>query len=140
MKRRRLGQFFTSLPSILLPLLPKGACPLCLGAYGGVLSALGLGFMATDRVLAPLIIVAAGISVGSVGLTTMGHRHPGPLTASLIGAGTVVSGRLVWNVPALLYVGLGVLFAASIWNFWLRRPARKPLIQIRDQPTEGDSR
>ena len=138
--KRRLGQILTSLPSILLPLLPKGACPLCLGAYGGVLSALGLGFLATDRVLAPLIVGALGISVGSVAFTTIGHRRWGPLSASVIGACAVVAGRLVWNVPALLYGGLSLLFIASLWNLWLKRPTPEPLIQIRDQRTEGDLR
>src|SRR5437867_2165363 len=117
--KRKAFQILTSLPGVLFPLLPKGACPLCLGAYGGLLSAVGLGFLATDRVLAPLIIAALGMAVGGVALTTLGHRKLGPLTTSLVGAGAVATGRFLWNVPLVLYGGLTLLFLASLWNLWL---------------------
>ena len=53
---RRVGQILAATAGVLVPLLPKGACPLCLGAYGALLSTLGLGFLATERALAPLVV------------------------------------------------------------------------------------
>jgi membrane protein implicated in regulation of membrane protease activity len=45
------------------------------------------------------------------------------------GSGAVVAGRLVWNVPAVLYVGIVLVFASSLWNLWLKRPVRRSVAQ-----------
>ena len=47
------------------------------------------------------------------------------------GSGAVVAGRLVWNMPAVLYVGIALVIAASLWNLWLKRPARRSLVPLR---------
>jgi len=59
------------------------------------------------------------------------HGRLGPLLVTVLGSGAVVAGRLVWVVPALLYVGVGLLVGASLWNLWLKRPRSEPLVQIR---------
>ena len=46
MRTTGIKQVLATVFGVLVPLLPKGACPLCLGAYGAVLSTLGLGFLA----------------------------------------------------------------------------------------------
>ena len=135
---KRVGQFFVSLAGVLLPLLPKGACPLCLGAYGALLSTLGLGFLATEKALVPLVAAALALALGSLALSARGHRQPGPLLVALAGAAAVVAGRLLGRVPPLLYLGLGLLFGASLWNLWLGRPRREPLIQLRPARTKGE--
>ena len=136
---KRAGQFLVSLVGVLIPLLPKGACPLCLGAYGAVLSTLGLGFLATERALAPLVVIALVLAVGSVALATRVHGRAGPLAIAILGAGAVLGGRILWHVPVLLYAGLTILFGASLWNLWLKRPlAAAPLIQIGSAPTQGE--
>lgn len=111
-----------AVPGAALPLLPSVTCPACAVAYAGVLSSLGLGFLLSDRVLVPIIVASLVVGVASVAWSTRSHRRPGPLVATLVGVLGVVIGRLVWRVPAVLYVGVALLLGASIWNLWLKRP------------------
>ncbi len=130
---RSAGWFGAALavPGALLSLLPSFACPVCLAAYAGVLSTLGLGFVLTESVLAPLIIAFLLVGVASVAWTTRSHRRAGPLLTMVAGSGAVVAGRLVWNTPAVLYVGIALVIGASVWNLWLKRPVRSPLVRPR---------
>ena len=120
-ERSWVGAVLT-VPGAVLPLLPSFTCPVCIAAYAGVLSTLGLGLVLTERVLAPLIVVFLLVGVVSVARTTRSHRRPGPLLMIVAGSGAVVAGRLVWNVPTVLYVGTVLVFASSLWNLWLKRP------------------
>lgn len=129
-ERGWLGAVLT-VPGAVLPLLPSFTCPVCIAAYAGVLSTLGLGLVLTERVLAPLIVVFLLVGIASVARTTRSHRRPGPLLMIVAGSGAVVAGRLVWNVPAVLYVGIALVFASSLWNLWLKRPARRSGVQPR---------
>ena len=43
-----------TLPGVVLPLLPSTTCPVCIAAYAGALSTLGLGFLFNARVQTPL--------------------------------------------------------------------------------------
>jgi len=129
-KRGWLGVALT-LPAAVLPLLPSFTCPVCLAAYAGVLSTLGLGFVLRESVLAPLIVAFLLLGIASVEWTTRSHRRAGPLATILVGSGAVIAGRLVWNVPAVLYMGVALVLAASLWNLWLKSPARRSLIHRR---------
>ena len=71
-----------------------------------------------------------------VGLVSLGwswrrHRHPGPLTASGIGAVLLVLGRLTWNLPLVLYAGAGLVLAGSLWNLWLGWRRVSDLVPLR---------
>ena len=109
------------LPAGLLSLVPSATCPLCLSAYAGVMSAVGLGFLLTERVLGPLIAVLLLAGLASVAWSMRTHRHAGPLVATLGGSVAVVAGRLVWDLPLVLYTGVMLLVVASLWNFAIRR-------------------
>jgi len=142
-RKGRWGAWLRSLalvPGAVLPLLPSFACPACLAAYAGLLSALGVGVLLTERVLVPLIVAFLVVGVLSVGWATQGHRKPGPLVATVGGSLAVVLGRLVWSVPPVLYAGVGLLVTASLWNLWLKRPRPEPLIHIRPLAAKGDAR
>lgn len=132
--RRSWLQALGAVPAVILPLLPSASCPACLAAYAGVLSALGLGFILNERILAPVIALFLLVGVATVAWSTRSHRHPGPLITTVTGALLVAAGRLVWDVPAALYTGVGLLIAASLWNLWLKRPQRVGLVQIRPRP------
>ena len=123
------------LPTALLPILPKAACPVCLAAYGSFLSALGLGFLVNERVLAPLIATFLALNVVTIAWSSRGHGRRGPLLATVVGAAGVAAGRLMWTVPVAVYGGIAVLVCASLWNLWLRRPRPAPLVQL--QPPRG---
>lgn len=119
------------LPGALLSILPSATCPACVAAYAGVLSATGLGFLLTERVLVPIIVVFLAAGIASIGWSTRSHRRAGPLVATVIGSAAVVLGRIVWSVPLLLYGGVALLIGASLWNLSLKRPRPESLVQLR---------
>ncbi len=124
------GRSLAALPGALVSLLPSISCPACVAAYAGVVSSLGLGFVLTERVLAPVILAFLVIGVAGVAWSSRSHRHAGPLAATLLGSVAAIAGRLVWRIPPVLYVGIALLVAGSLWNLWLKRPRRPPLIQL----------
>ena len=113
----------------MLPLLPSFSCPVCIAAYASVLSSLGLGFLLNDRVQGPLIVFFLTIMLGSVVLATRQHGRFGPLCVVLSGTLAVVAARIVWNVPWVVYAGVALLVAGTVWNLILKR-ARRPLVQL----------
>lgn len=127
------------LPGAVLPLLPSFACPACIPAYTGLLAAVGLGVVLTERVLAPLIVVFLALGVLSVAWATRSHRKLSPLVVTVTGSLAVVLGRLVWNVAPVLYTGVALLIGASLWNLWLKRPRPEPLVQVRLARKEGEA-
>jgi hypothetical protein len=124
-------------PAAVLALLPSASCPACIAAYAGVLSAFGVGFLLKEQVLAPLILASLVFAVASVAWASRRHRRAGPLVATLAGAAAIITGRLLWSVPSVLYGGMVLLIGASLWSLWLSRPRTKPLIQIRLERKEG---
>lgn len=129
-RRARMAHGLPMLPGALLSFLPSAACPACLGAYGAVLSSLGLGVLVNRRVLAPLIGVFLVIGTVALAWTARRHKRYGPLVLSLIGSGGIVAGRLLWDLPLLAYGGTAGVVGASIWNFWLRRSTWAPIVTI----------
>jgi hypothetical protein len=112
-------------PGLGLAVLAKFTCAACLDVYAGVLSSLGLGFVATDRGLVGLTALLLVVGTASTAWSARRHGHWGPLVLTVGGALLVIVGRLIVNAP-LLYVGTGCIVAASLWNLWLgRRPARE---------------
>jgi len=129
--RHRWFRSLAPVPGAALALLPSATCPACVAGYAGVLSAAGLGFLFDDRILAPVVGALLVVGVASVAYSTRSHRNPGPLAATLVGAGAVAAGRLLWNLPILLYAGVALLLGASLWNLWLKRRQPAPLLQVR---------
>lgn len=134
-KRRGWLRALAGLPGALCALLPSATCLACLAGYAGVLSALGLGFLLRETLLTPLIAILLCVGIAGVAWSTRSHRRPGPLVASVVGSLVVAAGRLVWNIPALLYAGVALLVVASFWNLWLKRPKIAPLVPISTLPT-----
>lgn len=135
--RRPWLRSLSLLPGGLLALLPAAKCPLCIAAYAGVLSSLGLGFLHDDRVLTPIIAVLLAVGLFTVAWSTWSHRSPGPFVVTVLGSAAVVVGRLIWSLPAVLFGGGALLVGASLWNLWLKRPRPEPLIQLRLERREG---
>lgn len=121
------------LPAALLAILPHLTCPACWPAYAALLSSVGLGLLALDRILTPLLVGALAVGLASVAWSTRSHRQWGPFWATLVGSVGVAAGRLLWTVPALVYGGAAVLIGASLWNLWLKRPRAAPLVSLRIQ-------
>src|SRR5712691_8053842 len=75
----------------------------CVGfpALVGFLSALGAGFLLTDRYLEPLLAAALLLTLLIAGLHVRLHHQPGPFILSALAAGSVffaIYGR--WIAPA----------------------------------------
>ena len=114
----------------------------CLGfpALVGFLSALGAGFLLSDRYLEPLLAATLLLSVVITVLHLRQHRQPGPLVLSLVAAGTAffaiygigwlphaaggdhmadgMAATLSW-IPLLAYGAILVLLGAQVWDLWL---------------------
>ncbi len=119
-------QTLIAVPAAVFPLLPSFSCPVCVAAYGGVLSSLGLGFVLIDRVQRPLIVAFLIVSVAGVAWATKQHGKLGPLVVVVLGSVAVVVGRVVWTNQPVLYIGIVCLLAATVWNLILKgRHARR---------------
>ncbi|MBE7447324.1 MAG: MerC family mercury resistance protein [Deltaproteobacteria bacterium] len=109
------------LPGIGFAFLPKVACPACWPAYAGVLTSLGLGFLMDVRWLLPLTTVFLLAAVVALGFRARQRRGFGPLALGLCASAIVLAGKFGFESDAAMYVGLGMLVTASIWNTWPRR-------------------
>ena len=114
----------TAIPAAIVPVLPSFTCPLCLAAYAGVLSSLGLGFVLREDVQRPLMLVFLAFTVASVAWSTRRHRRSGPVAAVAVGSVAIIAGRLVWNVPPVVYAGIGLVVVGVLWNLLLSRYPR----------------
>ena len=103
-------------PGIVVGLLPNLTCPLCWPAYAAVRSALGLGFIGTTTYLLPLATVLLVIAVGMLGLGAWRDGRYGPFVLGLGGAGAVLASKVVLGFDVVTFGGVGLLFAASLWN------------------------
>ena len=116
------GRTLSLLPSVGVAVLSKFTCSFCLGAYTGLLSSLGVGFVATDAGLTGLTVGLLALGVAGVAWSTRRHRHLGPLGMMLLSAGVLLMARLNQPSPTRVLVGGAALaVGASLRNFWLER-------------------
>ena len=97
-------------------LIPAWGCPVCLSAFAGTMSALGLGFVATEAVLTPLTVVFLGGALAALGFSARRRRRYGPLLVGVVGAG-LLAGSKFWPAQVWLgYGGLACVLVGSLWN------------------------
>lgn len=116
------GRTVSLLPSAGVAVLSKFTCSFCLGAYTGLLSSLGVGFVATDAGLTWATVGLLGLGIAALAWSTRRHRHPGPLGLMLLGSAVLLVARLDQPSPTRVLIGGSVLaVGASLWNLWLER-------------------
>ena len=127
---KNVTQWFTSVGGVLAVIAPKGLCPVCVAASGGLLASLGLGFLAVEANIR--WILAVTLSLGLVGLIVSARRHRRWWTVALGAAGAVTAmlGRFTL-INAVLYGGMVLLMAALASDLWARKHPWAPLVQIR---------
>ncbi len=108
-----------------------GLCPVCIPAIGAFLSAIGLGFLVTESVLHPLLIVFLALNIsGLVWSATKEHGNYLPLLFGTTSGAALYIGRYVYiNGPlnmTLMYGGIIVIIGVSLWNLKLRKSAKCP--------------
>lgn len=127
---KNVTQWFSSVGGVLAVLAPKGLCPVCVAASGGLLGSIGLGFLAVETNIR--WILAATLSLGLLGLFMSARRHRRWWTVALGAAGavTAISGRFAL-LNVVLYGGMVLLTAALAADLWARKHPWVPLVQIR---------
>ncbi len=113
-------------PAAVIAFLPSATCPLCIAAYAGALSALGLGVVFNAHAQVVVMSFFLVVGVGTVAWSARSHGQRGPTVLSIAGAAAFVAGRILWTVAPLLYAGVALLLAGSLWNLWLKRPRSLP--------------
>ena len=119
MTDRTWKQNLLATPGIGLSLLPKIACPACWPSYAGLLSSIGLGFLIPNLAyLLPLTVVFLLIAVGTLAILARQRRGYVPFILGMIASGLILLGKFSLTSNPVLYVGLGLLILASVWNSW----------------------
>ena len=98
-----------------------GACCLGMPAALSVLTAIGAGFLINDAFLIPFFLGMCALSVWLLHSSARSHRNLAPFWTGLAGALVAFGG--LWLHAALVYAGLAVLIASSVWDFWNARRA-----------------
>lgn len=109
------------LPAVGVALLPKLTCPACWPAYAGLLSSMGIGFFNYSAYLMPLTIVFLVIVLASLAFRARRRRGYRPLLLGMVAAAILLTGKFRFDSNSVMYIGLGLLVLASLWNSWPRR-------------------
>jgi hypothetical protein len=125
-----VSRWFSSVGAVLAVLIPKGLCPICVAASGGMLASLGLGFLVVENNVRWILGIT--LTVGLVGffLSARRHRRWWTLAVGIVAAMTTMIGRLLLSNP-VLYGGMVLLAGAMAADFWARRHPWAPLVQLR---------
>jgi len=115
------------LPGIGLSLLPKLACPMCWPAYTGLVLALGLSFLISTGYLLPLTVAFLAFAAATLGFRASRRHGYGPFWLGLVAAAVILTGKFYFDAAPVVYAGVGLLIAASVWNGWPRRAAYNPV-------------
>lgn len=111
-----------TLPSIGVSILPKLACPVCWPAYAGLLSSVGLGFLISTVYLLPLTAALLFLAVAALAFRAGKRRGYGPFVLGVVAGSAVLFGKFALESKPTIYIALGLLIVASLWNGW---PAHK---------------
>jgi len=128
-------QATSALPGIGVSLLPKVVCPACWPAYAGVLSTLGIGFIPlSSEYLLPLTAAFLVVAVAALGFRARQRSGYAPMLLGVLASAAVLYGKFSLESNLVMYIGLAVLIAASVWNTW---PQQKRTCCIEPQRVEN---
>lgn len=127
---KEFSRWFSSVGGVLAVMMPKGLCPICVAASGGMLASLGLGFLLVERNVR--WILGTTLLIGIVGfvLSARRHRRWWTLAIGIVAAMITMIGRLLLE-NAVLYCGMVLLVGATAADLWARRHPLMPLVQLR---------
>lgn len=111
------------LPAVGVALLPKLTCPACWPAYAGLLSSMGVGFINYTAYLLPMTLVFLMFVIASLAFRARRRRGYRPLLLGVLAAAILLIGKFAYGSDSIMYVGLGLLVLASVWNSWPKAPA-----------------
>ena len=96
---------------------------MCWPAYAGLLASLGLSFLLKASYIFPVTAALLLLALAALAYGARSRRRYGPLAVGVVGAGLALVGKFAFSVDLLLYLGLALLVAASLWNSWPRYTA-----------------
>lgn len=93
------------------------AAACCAGASWALaaLAAVGAGFLINDAVLIPAFVALLGLSLWLVFRSARAHRNLHPVY--LAGAGALSALIGLWTSTIILFAGLGLIVASSLWDY-----------------------
>lgn len=130
---RRWAGPASALGATLLAITPIGFCPACWPIYGGIAGALGVGYLARENVLFPLLLVCLALVLFSIFHQARHRRGMLPFLLALAGASGIVAGKACLAGTPLRYGGIVLLAAAVVWHSW-------PLKNTRTCPACGPAK
>ena len=124
------SRWLSSVGTVLAVVMPKGLCPICIAASGGMLASLGFGFLLVERNVR--WILAVTLTIGLVGFVLSARRHRRWWTVAVgaFAALVTMTGRFLLS-EVVLYGGMVLLVAALASDLWARRHPWTALVQIR---------
>lgn len=93
------------------------AAACCAGAGWALaaLTAVGAGFLINDAILIPLFVSLLGLSLWLLLRSARAHRNLHPVY--LAGAGALSALIGLWTSTIVLFAGLGLIVASSLWDY-----------------------
>ncbi len=122
------------LPAVGAVMVPGISCPACWPGYAAILSSLGIGFIPSTRYLLPLAAACLALYWMLLAWEARKQHRFGPLALATFASGGVLFGRFYLGWNSVMYGGVVLLVAASLWNAW---PALRPRI-LRSQTSAGE--
>lgn len=112
-------------PGTLAAFLPTLGCPACWPAYAGLLSSMGIGFPWQGTYLLPITVLLLAIALAALGYGAGRRRGYGPLVLGSAGSVTMLLAKFLFSLPWVANVAAGSILAASLWNAWPKKKARR---------------
>src|SRR5712692_4495535 len=125
---RTWRQTLLAMPGFGVAMLPKLLCPLCWPLYAAVVSSVGLGFLIGTTYLLPITSIFLIMTLAVLGFRARQRRGYGPFLLGVAASVAILIGKFYLESNSLMYGGVGVLAAASVWNALPRRA--KTIVQI----------
>ena len=79
------------------------------------MTAIGAGFLVNDAVLIPLFVALLGLSLWLLFRSARAHQNLRP--AYLAGVGALGALIGIWASTFVLFAGLGLIVASSVWDY-----------------------
>ena len=113
--------FLAVLSALGAALLPTLSCPACWPAYAGLLSSLGVGFFNYTPYVFPLTALCLMMALFTFFYRAKCRHGYGPLALGTVAAILMLLARFVFMSNLVLYIGIGLLVCAALWNGWPRK-------------------
>lgn len=103
-------------PGIGMAILPTISCPACWPAYASLLGAVGLGFLLNNDYLFYTTLFFLTLAIFSLAYRARRRHGYAPFGLGVLAAGIILAGKFYFMMNAVMYGGIALLIAASLWN------------------------